>query len=110
VSLDVEGLMKWQIKKSMEQQWASQRAMGLQSDGESDVIREMLSDTEPWLLALTCLVSMLHMVFEGLAFKNNVKFWRNKKTLEGLSARTIVLNCSSNWSSCSTSWTTTRPG
>ena len=92
-SLDVEGLMKWQIKKSMEQQWASQRAMGLQSDGESDVIREMLSDTEPWLLALTCLVSMLHMVFEGLAFKNNVKFWRNKKTLEGLSARTIALNC-----------------
>ena len=92
-SFGVEGMVKWQLKKSMEQQWAGQRAMGLQSDGESDVLREMLADTQPWLLAVTCLVSMLHMIFEGLAFKNNVKFWRNKKTLEGLSARTIGLNC-----------------
>jgi hypothetical protein len=35
---------------------------------------------------------MLHMAFETLAFRNNVKFWRNKKTLEGLSARTIAMN------------------
>merc|ERR1712091_412380 len=74
----------------MEQQWATQRQMGLAAEGESDVIREMLLETNPLLLAVTMLVSVLHMVFEFLAFRNNVKFWRNKKTLEGLSARTIA--------------------
>ena len=69
---DSVGFLKWQMQRSMEQQWESQRSMGLANDGESDVIREMLSDTKPWLLVLTALVSVLHMVFEALAFRSNV--------------------------------------
>ncbi|KAJ1461646.1 cleft lip and palate transmembrane protein 1-domain-containing protein [Pelagophyceae sp. CCMP2097] len=87
------GFVKWQLQHSLSEQWRSQAKLGLQSEGESDIIREMLAETQPWLLALTAIISVLHMVFEGLAFRNNVKFWRNKKTLEGLSARTIGLNC-----------------
>ena len=44
-------------------------------------------------LALTGVVSVLHMVFDMLAFKNDIKFWRNQKSLEGLSVGTVFINC-----------------
>ena len=37
-------------------------------------------------------VSMLHMVFDFLAFKNDIQFWKGNKSLEGLSVQTMVLN------------------
>lgn len=36
---------------------------------------------------------MLHLVFEYLAFSNDVKFWREKKNYHGLSLRTVAMNC-----------------
>ena len=56
------------------------------------MLREMLLETQPWVLVVTFIVSILHTVFEFLAFRNNVSFWSNKKTLVGLSARTIAWN------------------
>ena len=32
------------------------------------------------------------MLFDMLAFKSDVAFWRQAKSMEGLSLRTIVLN------------------
>ena len=32
------------------------------------------------------------MLFDMLAFKNDVAFWKENKSLEGLSLRTIVIN------------------
>ena len=49
-----------------------QAKLGMGSDGENDMIREMLLETKPWVLALTFIVSILHTVFEFLAFRNNV--------------------------------------
>jgi hypothetical protein len=46
----------------------------------------------PPLQALTFVVSMLHTVFDLLAFKNDIGFWKNNKSMEGLSARTVAIN------------------
>ena len=32
-------------------------------------------------------VSLLHTVFDMLAFRNDIGFWKNNKSMEGLSAR-----------------------
>jgi hypothetical protein len=37
-------------------------------------------------------VSLLHSVFDFLAFKNDIAFWNKRKTMDGLSLRTILLN------------------
>ncbi|KIM31321.1 hypothetical protein M408DRAFT_320336 [Serendipita vermifera MAFF 305830] len=63
-----------------------------QSAGEIDEIKRMLVETNPWFLALTATVSVLHMIFEMLAFKNDVSHWKNKKELVGVSVRTIITN------------------
>ena len=36
-------------------------------------------------------VSLLHTVFDMLAFKSDIGFWRNNKSMEGLSARSIII-------------------
>ena len=65
----------------------------MNSDKETDMIKEMLLDTNPWLLGLTFVVSLLHSFFDMLAFKNDIQFWRNKKSMVGMSVRTLCTNC-----------------
>ena len=71
----------------------AQRDMGMQADGESDELKRVLLEGNPIFLAITFAVSMLHSVFDVLAFKNDIGFWRNKKSVEGLSVRTVGINC-----------------
>jgi len=86
-------LWKWQLYVQMQQSFEMQEGWGSYTEGESDDIKRLLLDTNPWLLGLTITVSILHSVFDFLAFKNDISFWKNKKNLEGLSVRTIFVNC-----------------
>ena len=70
-----------------------QKTMGAMADGESDEFKRILLEGNPVLLAVTFAVSLLHSVFDVLAFKNDIGFWKNKKNVEGLSVRTILINC-----------------
>jgi len=44
------------------------------------------------LLYTTVGISALHLLFDVLAFKNDVSFWSSVDTMEGLSSRTLILN------------------
>lgn len=59
---------------------------------EMELIKETLLDTNPWLLGTTVVVTVLHMIFEMLAFKSDVGHWRKKKDNVGVSVRTILSN------------------
>jgi len=76
----------------MEQSLLMQQQMGATADEDGDEFKRMLLDTNPYLLGLTVVVSLLHTVFDFLAFQNDITFWKNRKSLEGLSVRTIFLN------------------
>ncbi|PTU18785.1 hypothetical protein P175DRAFT_0503590 [Aspergillus ochraceoroseus IBT 24754] len=76
---------------------ARQAAFGGSTPGggdgsEFEMIKEVLLDTNIWLLATTGVVTILHMVFETLAFKNDISHWRKKKDVVGTSVRTILAN------------------
>uniref|UniRef100_A0A8B9ZWN0 CLPTM1 regulator of GABA type A receptor forward trafficking n=1 Tax=Anas zonorhyncha TaxID=75864 RepID=A0A8B9ZWN0_9AVES len=58
-----------------------------QSDEEQDSVK--VRGTNPYLLALTIVVSIVHSVFEFLAFKNDIQFWNSRQSLEGLSVRSV---------------------
>jgi len=55
-------------------------------------LKRIFIEGNPWLLGVTTVVSVLHSVFDMLAFKNDIGFWKSNKSMEGLSARTIVIN------------------
>lgn len=67
--------------------------VGPGGDGaEFEEFKRILIDSNPYLLATTGVVSILHMIFEMLAFKNDVSHWRKKKDNVGTSFRTIIAN------------------
>ncbi|KAF8625276.1 hypothetical protein AX15_005470 [Amanita polypyramis BW_CC] len=84
---------KFQVFSSMTHGFnEAAKQQGGSSGAELDEIKRMLLETNSYLLVLTAAVSVLHMVFELLAFKNDVSHWRQKKELTGVSVRTIVTN------------------
>ena len=52
----------------------------------------MFIETNPLLLAVTFIVSLLHSAFDFLAFKNDIHFWKGRKNFEGLSVRSVIAN------------------
>lgn len=91
---------KFNLYASMEENIRSQAAAAAAgqstptgSDGsEMEMFKEILIDSNSYLLGLTAIVSVFHMVFEMLAFKNDVSHWRKKKDNVGTSVRTILAN------------------
>jgi len=63
-----------------------------ENDEDQDTIKQALIETNPILLGITIVVSLLHTVLEFLAFKNDIQFWRTRKSLEGLSVRSVLFN------------------
>jgi len=63
-----------------------------EEDQDQDSVKEAFLETNIYLLVLTFLVSILHSVFEFLAFKNDIQFWNKKKSVEGLSVRSVFFN------------------
>ena len=53
-------------------------------------IYRLISDTSIYLLGITFLASLLHLLFEALAFQSDIAFWKNNRSLVGLSARTVI--------------------
>ena len=81
-----------------------EKNMGLAGEDDMDDLKSMFLETNIYLLILTAVywflfylmikvVSTLHSVFDFLAFKNDIQFWRTRNNMEGLSVRTIFMNC-----------------
>lgn len=88
-------LFKWQLytAQAMRDKLSMFSALGAEEqDEEQDTVKELLLDTSPYLLGLTISVSILHSIFELLAFKNDIQFWNNRQSLEGLSVRSVFFN------------------
>ncbi|PLN83530.1 cleft lip and palate transmembrane 1 [Aspergillus taichungensis] len=78
-------------------QTSRQAAYGQSTPGggdgsEFEMVKEVLLNTNIYLLGTTGVVTILHMIFETLAFKNDISHWRKKKDVVGTSVRTILAN------------------
>jgi hypothetical protein len=65
---------------------------GVMSEKDVDDTKRIFVESNPYYLALTTVVSLVHTVFDLLAFRSDIGFWNNNKSMEGLSAGSVVLN------------------
>lgn len=102
MNIHISTLANWQfsVMASMDEgmkETARKAAQGQTSPGggdgsEMEMFKEILLDSNMYLLGTTAIVSVLHMIFELLAFKSDVGHWRKKKDNVGVSVRTILTN------------------
>ncbi|KAH0556882.1 hypothetical protein GP486_005334, partial [Trichoglossum hirsutum] len=100
--IDLNTLGNWKfsmyasIDESMKQsarQGSSGQGIPTGTDGsEFEEFKRVLVETNIYLLTTTGIVTVLHMVFETLAFKSDISHWRKKKDNVGISVRTILAN------------------
>eukprot|EP00794_Sanderia_malayensis_P019133 gene19133-21050_t len=65
------------------------------TDKDVNELRNIFTDTNLYFLGLTFIVSIFHILFDFLAFKNDINFWKGKRSMEGLSLRVVLWRCSS---------------
>jgi hypothetical protein len=85
-------MTKWQLFLQIEQSFQVHRSYGSMLEGETDELKRVFLEGNPYLLGLTMVVSLLHSLFDFLAFKNDIQFWNKNKSMEGLSAKSVILN------------------
>ena len=57
---------------------------------EFEEVRELLSADRIYRVVLMQVIGFLHILFDFLAFKNDVGFWKGREDLKGLSSRGII--------------------
>ncbi|KAM0940210.1 hypothetical protein DsansV1_C19g0161481 [Dioscorea sansibarensis] len=92
LELGLISLTKWQLFLQIEQSFQMHRSYGSMLEGEADELKRVFLEGNPYLLVVTMVVSLLHSFFDMLAFKNDIQFWNKNKSMEGLSARSVVVN------------------
>jgi len=88
ISLDTLSAQRYRLIQHFSHSLDSQRDLGFE-ESDIDDVRRLISDTNVTLLAVTCLASVLHLLFEFLTFKSEVEFWKSNKDLTGLSVRAL---------------------
>lgn len=94
INFIVEPIVAWKahLMSQMENSFKLQEQWGMSSSSEADEVKRIFLEGNPVFLAITVAVSMLHSVFDVLAFKNDIGFWKDNKSMKGLSARSILIN------------------
>uniref|UniRef100_A0A8B9KI99 Lipid scramblase CLPTM1L n=1 Tax=Astyanax mexicanus TaxID=7994 RepID=A0A8B9KI99_ASTMX len=92
ISYDTITLRKFRIWIHVQAVIYSLKHFGF-SEQNLDEIKAMFVETGLHILALYILVPAFHLSFEVFAFKNDVSFWRGKKSLAGISRRSVIWRC-----------------
>ncbi|KAI1504148.1 cleft lip and palate transmembrane protein 1-domain-containing protein [Biscogniauxia marginata] len=100
--LDLHNMRNWQfnLMASIDfnsKQQARQAAFGGSVPGggdgsEIELVKEIFLDTNPYLLGVTAVVSIAHLLLEMLSFGSDIAHYRKKKDNVGISVRSILAN------------------
>eukprot|EP00747_Dinoflagellata_sp_TGD_P021579 gnl/TRDRNA2_/TRDRNA2_128581_c0_seq1.p1 gnl/TRDRNA2_/TRDRNA2_128581_c0~~gnl/TRDRNA2_/TRDRNA2_128581_c0_seq1.p1 ORF type:complete len:663 (+),score=127.18 gnl/TRDRNA2_/TRDRNA2_128581_c0_seq1:53-1990(+) len=86
-------LWAWSMQAQMQEQWMVQGEWGMtDTQRDSFMLKRLLIDTNPYLLAFSGLFILCHTLFSMLAFKNDIQFWRKNESMQGLSARSMIVS------------------
>jgi len=91
ISIAPMSVQRWLLMQNLESALRQQVESFGFSESDVDDIRNLISNTNIYLLGVTLLASTLHLLFEFLAFKSDVNFWKSNKSLKGLSTRSVII-------------------
>ncbi|XP_076865983.1 lipid scramblase CLPTM1L [Brachyhypopomus gauderio] len=92
VSYDTIALGKLRFWIHMQDAVYSLQQFGF-TEKDADEIKGIFVDTNLYFLALTFFVAAFHLLFDFLAFKNDISFWKHKKSMVGMSSKAVLWRC-----------------
>ncbi|KAK6490476.1 cleft lip and palate transmembrane protein 1-like protein [Huso huso] len=92
VSYDTISLGKLRFWIHMQDAVYSLQQFGF-TEKDADEIKGIFVDTNLYFLALTFFVAAFHLLFDFLAFKNDISFWKKKKSMVGMSSKAVLWRC-----------------
>ncbi|GFO30988.1 cleft lip and palate transmembrane protein 1-like protein [Plakobranchus ocellatus] len=79
-------LGKLRLRLNIQKSFITIKSLGF-TDKDTDEIKSIFSDTNLYFLLLTFTVAAFHLLFDFLAFKNDISYWKKRKNMVGLSSR-----------------------
>jgi len=64
---------------------------GIYTPDLMEEVKGILGDTNVYLLAITSIVYVIHIILDMLSFKNDIQFWKNNTSFEGISVKSIFV-------------------
>ena len=102
IRIDLSNMAAWQFQimaniEMNSKENARQAAFGNPVPGTGDgseieMVKEILLDNNPILLAITAFATVAHLILETLAFGSDIAHYRKKKDNVGISVRSILAN------------------
>ncbi|XP_056154773.1 lipid scramblase CLPTM1L [Lampris incognitus] len=92
ISYDPISLGRLRFWMHMQDAVYSLRQFGF-TEKDADEIKGIFVDTNLYFLALTFFVAAFHLLFDFLAFKNDISFWKQKKSMVGMSSKAVLWRC-----------------
>ncbi|XP_041454540.1 cleft lip and palate transmembrane protein 1-like protein [Lytechinus variegatus] len=77
---------------SLEEGMSTMYQLGF-TEKDTEEVKSIFTDTNLVLLMATIFVSFFHILFDFLAFKNDISYWRARNSMVGLSIRTVTWRC-----------------
>lgn len=63
------------------------------TEKDTDEIKGIFADNSFYILMMTFVVAAFHLLFDFLAFKNEIIYWRNRDSMVGLSTKGVIWRC-----------------
>jgi len=76
VMFDLMSSARWRFQQNMEQGVKQNEELFGEDSQEMLQMRDLIANTNPYLLAATFITSFLHLIFEFLAFRSDVEFYQ----------------------------------
>eukprot|EP01059_Diplonema_ambulator_P004202 TRINITY_DN13905_c0_g1_i1.p1 TRINITY_DN13905_c0_g1~~TRINITY_DN13905_c0_g1_i1.p1 ORF type:complete len:541 (+),score=155.59 TRINITY_DN13905_c0_g1_i1:11-1633(+) len=84
-------LSRWLLLNHFDATKQMAKSMGIADDMLDEMLDGFAATSVP-LLTVTMVATLLHCLFEFLAFKSDISFWENNSSLKGLSVRALFVD------------------
>lgn len=90
------GLAFWSMQQQAGKAFDDAEKLYGMNEFDVDSFKQMIGGSSPYKILVVYGITILHLIFEYLAFSSDISFWRQKTSFEGMSSSSVALAACTN--------------